>query len=51
MTPKQRSVIPNRVTFQFKERIKDLLKPEYTDYYLTKWLKGMHNTVNATIGI
>jgi len=37
-----RGVIRNMFTFQFKRRVKDLLKPEYNDYYLSKWLKGMY---------
>ena len=31
--------------FQFKERIKDLMKPEYEDYWLMKWLKGTFFTI------
>ena len=26
---------------QFKEKVKDISKPEYDDYYFTRWLRGV----------
>ena len=29
------------VYFQFRERVKDIIKPDTEDYHLRKWLKGI----------